>query len=309
MRLTKYLTGSNPWLQDVIYVLCFGLASVLFSLIQFETPDIPGNHINLREIPLLISLSFITNPASTLLFALVYALCSLVAPFEVFDTGLAITHSLPLVVIWYLLRWVRAKFSDLGTLFGMTFLCVLVYYYLLMLPIAVIYKQLVAGLTLPFIASYVLVVKSSLFEVTPTAIISSLFLVEETLRNKLKDANKNLEQVVTQRTQELSQTNERLHAAYEEMKTLNDSLEHLVQERTDKINTQLNQMVRYAHMNSHEVRGPLARILGLIQLTKIDKGMSHDEYFQLLCKAGEELDDIVKKMNRLLEQEIDKTDQ
>jgi len=60
-------------------------------------------------------------------------------------------------------------------------------------------------------------------------------------------------------------------------------------------------------MNSHEVRAPIARILGLINLIKQEK--EPKEIYYLIEKMEEnsiELDQIVRKMNLLLGTEIDK---
>jgi hypothetical protein len=58
-------------------------------------------------------------------------------------------------------------------------------------------------------------------------------------------------------------------------------------------------------MNSHEVRGPLARVMGLVSLIKIDKQNGADPVIiNKIEVAAEELDQVVKKMNLLLEEEV-----
>lgn len=86
---------------------------------------------------------------------------------------------------------------------------------------------------------------------------------------------------------------------------MSENLEQLVQERTKKTNLQLYQILKYAHMNSHEVRVHLARILGLMSLIKIETDSAQKEdLLQKLDTAAIQLDTIIRKMNRLLEQEI-----
>lgn len=59
-------------------------------------------------------------------------------------------------------------------------------------------------------------------------------------------------------------------------------------------------------MYFHEVCAPLARILGLLEIIKIDRTLSDkDKIVEGLWGSGKELDEIVKNMNRLLEEEID----
>jgi len=105
---------------------------------------------------------------------------------------------------------------------------------------------------------------------------------------------------------ELQRLNKELLSSNDEIKELNENLEKIVKERTDKINDQLNQLMRYAHMNSHEVRAPLARMLGLLQLIKYEKDARETkQLLDMLYNSSIELDRVIKEMNRLLEREVD----
>jgi signal transduction histidine kinase len=85
---------------------------------------------------------------------------------------------------------------------------------------------------------------------------------------------------------------------------LNENLEQLVSERTKRIDAQLNQISKYAYMNAHEVRGPVARILGLMNLIKNETDpVAKEDLINKLDATSIELDTIVREMNRLLEQE------
>jgi signal transduction histidine kinase len=102
--------------------------------------------------------------------------------------------------------------------------------------------------------------------------------------------------------EELRVTNEELQTAYEEIKTHNDNLDELVKMRSQRIEEQLSLFHEYAHINSHEVRAPLARLLGLLNLLEYDNNKT--ETISLIGKLKEsakELDDVVRNMNRLLE--------
>lgn len=58
-------------------------------------------------------------------------------------------------------------------------------------------------------------------------------------------------------------------------------------------------------MNSHEVRAPLARMLGLIYIIdQEDEADDREDLHRQLKEASQELDAVVKSMNRLLEKEI-----
>lgn len=103
--------------------------------------------------------------------------------------------------------------------------------------------------------------------------------------------------------EELRVTNEALKFAYEEIKTHNENLDVLVKQRSKEIEEQLSLFHRYAYLNSHEVRAPLARILGLISLINYEDGNQKiNPIIEKLNESARELDDIVKSMNRLLEE-------
>jgi len=89
----------------------------------------------------------------------------------------------------------------------------------------------------------------------------------------------------------------RLHRR--EIVRINQSLEDRVRERTRELEAQNNQLAEYAYINSHLLRGPLSRLLGLINL--IDYAALADkkekELIEHLRQSGTELDEVVRKIN------------
>jgi len=88
-------------------------------------------------------------------------------------------------------------------------------------------------------------------------------------------------------------------------KLVSGNLEDMVEERTKQINDQLSQLLKYAHMNSHDVRAPLARIMGLTQL--LDKETDESARNEIIKKLGPtslELDWVIRSMTKLLSKEI-----
>src|SRR5258705_6129310 len=154
--------------------------------------------------------------------------------------------------------------------------------------------------------------KSTPFEVIATTLATSLYLTQMNSKRALTDQNKNLERMVEVRTAEIQSINEKLKnlneelmASNEKITLANDNLEHMVHERTKKINDQLSQLLRYAHMNSHDVRAPLARIMGLTQLLEIETDPSaRNEIIKKLLPASKELDWVIRLMTQLLTKEI-----
>ena len=82
-------------------------------------------------------------------------------------------------------------------------------------------------------------------------------------------------------------------------------MEHAVRERTRKLEHQNQQLIRYTFYNAHKLRGPLARLLGLIQLTELTKLPQEDreEAITHMKGAALEIDTAVREINLILQQE------
>jgi tetratricopeptide (TPR) repeat protein len=84
------------------------------------------------------------------------------------------------------------------------------------------------------------------------------------------------------------------------IKKMNLDLEEMVAERTKKLQEKNQRLEKHAFMNSHNLRGPLMRILGLIQLYDHDLEPGA-EIFSLLKKEALELEQITREINKNLE--------
>lgn len=286
----------NRTYKDITLTVFFGILSGLLGLVQLDTPGFEGSYSDLREVGLLISLFHISNP----FYIIPLCIISLIGlPFEVRLIPIFIMHLIPLVIAWYMYRYVYSKNYSITKMSLIWFFISLVYYTVLLYPI-LIYTYSWFGINdnKGFLDSYDSLFTSGTLEMISTALVTSFYLVQLNIRRSLIHTNANLEKIVAQRTLELTHANDELTA-------LNENLERIVSERTEKIKSQLNQMVKYAHMNSHEVRGPLARILGLLQLLDKEKDeVQREEIIRKINDDSTELDIIIKKMNRILEKEI-----
>lgn len=86
-----------------------------------------------------------------------------------------------------------------------------------------------------------------------------------------------------------------------EIETLNESLEQRVKERTEELEIQNKQLAEYAFINSHLLRGPLSRILGLINLIEHDPDQKAEKLIELLKISSRELDHVVQKITETLQ--------
>lgn len=90
----------------------------------------------------------------------------------------------------------------------------------------------------------------------------------------------------------------------EELKTANDYLEERIHERTQDLENKNEQLTEYAFINSHILRAPVARIVGLINLIKaLDIHEGDKEINDLLDNSGQELDQVVGRINKALDSE------
>jgi signal transduction histidine kinase len=100
---------------------------------------------------------------------------------------------------------------------------------------------------------------------------------------------------------EIQAQNEELINQSEEIATNNERLEEIVQDRTQKLKEQNDRLSKYAFMNSHELRGPICRMIGLLNLLKISKIEEHKNILNLIQETGAELDAITKQINYILD--------
>jgi signal transduction histidine kinase len=243
--------------QDIIVAFGFGIFSASLGMIKLGTPGFEGSYSDLREMALLISLFHIVNPLYILLLC---AVSLLGLPFELRLIPIFLMHVVPLMSTWFVYKWIEQKQLATIKLGLLWFIIITVGYYgLLLYPTLIVtYGWVGIHAHRRFFESYYSLFNSGTFEMISTALVSSVYLIQFNIRATLEQTNKNLEKIVSQRTQELSNVNS-------ELKHLNQNLEQKVRERTERIDSQLSQMIKYSHMNSHEVRAPLARILGLLQ--------------------------------------------
>ncbi|UZR97639.1 sensor histidine kinase [Chondrinema litorale] len=139
-------------------------------------------------------------------------------------------------------------------------------------------------------------------------------LIVQLKKNKIlqENINKELEHLVHKRTEELSEKNHQLEVqhdeisnqtiklreANEEIQLINFSLEEIIAERTRELIYAREELNLFLYRTSHDLRGPLARIEGLLQILKLDNGDSFKDYWESFSKVTNSMS---KTLESLLE--------
>lgn len=105
---------------------------------------------------------------------------------------------------------------------------------------------------------------------------------------------------LVEKTNEIETMNEELNSVNEQLSVLNDSLEATVRRRTAELEKQNTQLTEYAFINSHVLRAPLARILGLAQLISREANIKDRQLLDALIHSSDELDSIIRKISDIL---------
>ncbi len=118
-----------------------------------------------------------------------------------------------------------------------------------------------------------------------------------------------LEQRVHERTLELQRKTEEIQAQNEEIQSqseqisgINENLEKLVQKRTQELEKKNKALEEYAFINAHNLRAPVASVLGLINLIKkIELNEEGKVIVQHLEESATKLDSVVNSITQAIE--------
>lgn len=114
----------------------------------------------------------------------------------------------------------------------------------------------------------------------------------------LRAANEDL----SVKNNEIAAQHEELLQSHESVNELNKNLERLVMERTAKVQAQNEMLLKYTYTNAHHLRGPVARLLGLISIHKLESNPDYTFFFSKMEDQAKEIDDVVKQINSELGQ-------
>lgn len=103
------------------------------------------------------------------------------------------------------------------------------------------------------------------------------------------------------KTQQRRRYEKRIRDHRREIARINQSLEDRVRERTQILEEKNQQLSEYAFINSHLLRAPLSRILGLVNLLEYSEN-KETQLISHLKLSSEELDEVVKRINGAIDE-------
>ncbi len=104
------------------------------------------------------------------------------------------------------------------------------------------------------------------------------------------------------KTEEIQAQNEEIQSQSEEISGINENLEKLVQNRTQELEKKNKALEEYAFINAHNLRAPVASVLGLINLIKkVELDEDGKLIVQHLEESATKLDKVVNSITQAIE--------
>jgi hypothetical protein len=117
------------------------------------------------------------------------------------------------------------------------------------------------------------------------------------MNQHLRNANVELQE----KAKEIAAQNGELLQAQDNLNSLNLDLEKVVNERTAKIQIQNEVLIKYSYTNAHHLRGPVARLLGLALIYKLEPKPDSDFIIEKMVDQAHEIDAVINQINTDLE--------
>jgi signal transduction histidine kinase len=109
----------------------------------------------------------------------------------------------------------------------------------------------------------------------------------------LRDSNIEL----NEKAKAIEAQNEELIQVQDNLSALNSDLEKVVNERTARIQIQNEVLIKYSFTNAHHLRGPVARLLGLAAIYKLEHDKDPDFFIEKMVDQAHEIDAVIKQIN------------
>nr|MCU0355657.1 hypothetical protein [Cytophagales bacterium] len=143
--------------------------------------------------------------------------------------------------------------------------------------------------------------RSTLAENRQQRLIVTLASVGLLLVSGLSYVLHRLNKLLRQKNRQVEDIADNLGKSNAEVKALSEDLEQKVIQRTERLEEQNVLLRKYAFYNAHKLRGPLARILGITHLVKMEQEtISETEALTFIEQSAQEMDTVIREINNSL---------
>jgi signal transduction histidine kinase len=109
--------------------------------------------------------------------------------------------------------------------------------------------------------------------------------------------------LLNQKNTKINEQHARLQASYKELSDLNNYQDVIIKQKTSRIAEKNKQLAELSYENSHSLRAPLARMLGLLHLIQIDPDRK-DFYLSKLDDQALEMDHRLCMVSKSIERHM-----
>jgi hypothetical protein len=128
-------------------------------------------------------------------------------------------------------------------------------------------------------------------------IINSGFYALLTIVSNNDRFNEKLIRDLKLKSEQVRLQNLELEASHNELAKFNQHLQELVDIKTEKISKQNDALSKYAFANAHKLRGPVARILGLIGLQRMESHLGFPWFLEKVEGEAKNIDIVIKSIS------------
>ena len=100
-----------------------------------------------------------------------------------------------------------------------------------------------------------------------------------------------------EKADKITNQNEELMVIQEKLNLINRDLEKIVHDRTARIQHQNEILYKFSYTNAHHLRGPVARLLGLANIYRLEPKPDPDFVVKKMAEQAEEIDQVIRQIN------------
>ncbi len=243
---------NNRILIDILITLVLGVMSYVFANIQFIVPGFNGIKLNLREIPLLLSIFYLRNPLFIIGVSIITSLNTAPNQSEIINFFMRASGLFAMYFINKKIKQLKFDVVIKSVLFGLAI--VFIYYDVLYIVFSVLSVLLDDSLSYTLKDFMQFLLKSAWIESLFTAFVVVVLFIHHEIRQ-------NLEGIVADRTKKLTDTLVKLQATQQE----------LIQSE------KMSSLRLFTSGIAHEINNPLNFINGALHLLNDSKEKNSDK--------------------------------